>query len=70
MPGAARGLSWDRLKGAGAERAALLRAAAEDARCEAVLAPTEALPEARAELVRVLLMGRSGSFMIMGQRWQ
>jgi hypothetical protein len=32
-----RGLSWDRLKGADAERAALLRAAAEDAGCEAVL---------------------------------
>jgi len=36
-----RGLSWDRLKGADAERAALLRAAAEDAGCEAVLALTE-----------------------------
>ena len=36
-----RGLSWDRLKGADAERAALLRAAAEDAECEAVLALTE-----------------------------
>ena len=34
-------LSWDRLKGADAERAALLRAAAEDAGCEAVLALTE-----------------------------
>ena len=36
-----RGLGWDRLKGADAERAALLRAAAEDAGCEAVLALTE-----------------------------
>ena len=36
-----RGLSWDRLKGADADRAALLRAAAEDAGCEAVLALTE-----------------------------
>ncbi len=36
-----RGLSWDRLKGADAERAALLRAAAEHAGCEAVLALTE-----------------------------
>ncbi|HET9081803.1 MAG TPA: 2OG-Fe(II) oxygenase, partial [Trebonia sp.] len=36
-----RGLSWDRLKGADAERAALLRAAAEDAGCEAILALTE-----------------------------
>src|SRR6266571_2700248 len=36
-----RGLSWDRLKGADAKRAALLRAAAEDAGCEAVLALTE-----------------------------
>src|SRR5215469_7328478 len=36
-----RGLSWGRLKGADAERAALLRAAAEDAGCEAVLALTE-----------------------------
>ena len=36
-----RGLSWDRLKGADAERAALLRAAAEDTGCEAVLALTE-----------------------------
>jgi hypothetical protein len=36
-----RGLSWDRLKGADTERAALLRAAAEDAGCEAVLALTE-----------------------------
>ena len=35
-----RGLSWDRLKGADAERAALLRVAAEDAGCEAVLALT------------------------------
>ena len=35
------GLSWDRLKGADAERAGLLRAAAEDAVCEAVLALTE-----------------------------
>ena len=30
-----RGLGWDRLKGADAQRAALLRAAAEDAGCEA-----------------------------------
>ncbi len=36
-----RGLSWDRLKGADAERSALLRAAAQDACCEAVLALTE-----------------------------
>ena len=36
-----RGLSWDRLKGADAERAALLRVVAEDAGCEAVLALTE-----------------------------
>jgi 2OG-Fe(II) oxygenase superfamily len=36
-----RGLSWDRLKGADAERAGLLRAAAQDAGCEAVLALTE-----------------------------
>jgi len=36
-----RGLSWDRLKGADAERAPLLRAAAEDAGCEAVLALAE-----------------------------
>ena len=36
-----RGLGWDRLKGADAQRAALLRAAAEDAGCEAVLALTE-----------------------------
>lgn len=36
-----RGLSWDRLKAADAERAALLQAAAEDADCEAVLALTE-----------------------------
>ena len=36
-----RGLGWDRLKGADAERAAFLRAAAEDAGCEAVLALTE-----------------------------
>jgi hypothetical protein len=36
-----RGLNWDRLKGADAERAALLRAAAEDAGCEAALALTE-----------------------------
>ena len=36
-----RGLSWDRLKGADAERAALLQAAAGDAGCEAVLALTE-----------------------------
>jgi hypothetical protein len=36
-----RGLSWDRLKAADAGRAAMLRAAAEDAGCEAVLALTE-----------------------------
>ena len=36
-----RGLSWDRLKGADADRAALLRAAAGEAGCEAVLALTE-----------------------------
>jgi hypothetical protein len=36
-----RGLSWDRLKAADADRAALLRAAAEYAGCEAVLALTE-----------------------------
>ena len=36
-----RGLSWNRLKGADAERAALLRAAAERAGCEAVLALSE-----------------------------
>ena len=36
-----RGLSWNRLKGADAERAALLRAAAEQAGCEAVLALAE-----------------------------
>src|ERR1035437_1206446 len=36
-----RGLSWDRLKGTDAERAALLRSAAADAGCEAVLALTE-----------------------------
>lgn len=36
-----RGLDWDRLKGADAERAALLRAAAEDAGCDAALALTE-----------------------------
>jgi hypothetical protein len=36
-----RGLSWDRLKGADAGRAALLRVAAEDAECKAVLALTE-----------------------------
>ena len=36
-----RGLSWNRLKGADAERAALLRAAAERAGCEAVLALAE-----------------------------
>jgi hypothetical protein len=36
-----RGLSWDRLKAADAGRAPLLRAAAEDAGCEAVLALTE-----------------------------
>lgn len=36
-----RGLSWDRLKGADAERVALMRAAAEHAGCEAVLALTE-----------------------------
>jgi hypothetical protein len=36
-----RGLNWNRLKGADAERAALLRAAAERARCKAVLALAE-----------------------------
>ncbi|WP_439675711.1 2OG-Fe(II) oxygenase [Embleya sp. MST-111070] len=36
-----RGLGWDRLKGADAERAALLRAAATQAECEAVLALAE-----------------------------
>ena len=36
-----QGLSWNRLKGADAERAALLRAAAERAGCEAVLALAE-----------------------------
>src|SRR5213078_4851541 len=36
-----RGLNWNRLKGADAERAALLRAAAEGAGCEAVLALSE-----------------------------
>ncbi|MGE5131445.1 MAG: 2OG-Fe(II) oxygenase [Gemmatimonadota bacterium] len=36
-----RGLGWDRLKGADAQRAALLRAAAEEAGCEAVLALTQ-----------------------------
>jgi hypothetical protein len=36
-----RGMSWDRLKGADAERSALLLAAAEEAGCEAVLALTE-----------------------------
>jgi hypothetical protein len=36
-----RGLSWNRLKGADPERAALLRAAAERAGCEAVLALAE-----------------------------
>ncbi len=36
-----RGLSWDRLKGADTDRAALLRAAAEQAGCEAVLALAE-----------------------------
>ncbi len=36
-----RGLNWNRLKGVDAERAALLRAAAERARCEAVLALAE-----------------------------
>jgi len=36
-----RGLRWDRLKGADADRAAHLRAAAEDAGCEAVLALAE-----------------------------
>ena len=36
-----RGLSWDKLKGADAERAALLRAAADKADCEAVLALAE-----------------------------
>jgi predicted 2-oxoglutarate/Fe(II)-dependent dioxygenase YbiX len=36
-----RGLSWNRLKGADTERAALLRAAADQAACEAVLALAE-----------------------------
>ena len=36
-----RGLSWERLKGADAERASLLLAAAQDADCEAVLALCE-----------------------------
>jgi hypothetical protein len=36
-----RGLNWNRLKGADAERAALLRAAAERAGCQAVLALAE-----------------------------
>ena len=36
-----RGLSWNRLKGADAERAVLLRAAADRAGCEAVLALAE-----------------------------
>ncbi|MFF3878159.1 2OG-Fe(II) oxygenase [Streptomyces sp. NPDC001978] len=36
-----RGLNWQRLKGADAERAALLRAAAEQAGCETVLALAE-----------------------------
>jgi hypothetical protein len=36
-----RGLSWNRLKGVDAERAALMRAAAERAGCEAVLALAE-----------------------------
>ncbi|WP_308369188.1 MULTISPECIES: 2OG-Fe(II) oxygenase [unclassified Streptomyces] len=36
-----RGLSWERLKGADAGRAALLRAAAEQAGCESVLALAE-----------------------------
>jgi hypothetical protein len=36
-----RGLRWDKLKGADAERAALLRAAADQAGCEAVLALAE-----------------------------
>ena len=36
-----RGLNWNRLKGVDAERAALLRAAAERAGCEAVLALAE-----------------------------
>ncbi|WP_063736576.1 2OG-Fe(II) oxygenase [Kitasatospora aureofaciens] len=36
-----RGLGWDRLKGADAQRAALLRAAAAQAGCEAVLALAE-----------------------------
>jgi hypothetical protein len=36
-----RGLNWNRLKGADAERAALLRAVAERAGCEAVLALAE-----------------------------
>ena len=37
-----RGLRWERLKGAGAGRATLLRAAARQAGCESVLAPAEA----------------------------
>jgi hypothetical protein len=36
-----RGLRWDRLEGTDAERAALLRAAADEAGCEAVLALAE-----------------------------
>ncbi|MEY9934282.1 hypothetical protein ABH926_008947 [Catenulispora sp. GP43] len=36
-----RGLSWDRLKGGDADRAALLRAAAEQAGCRVMLAVTE-----------------------------
>jgi hypothetical protein len=47
-----RGLSWDRLKGADGERAALLQAAAEDAGCEAVLALTEIKETWDAELER------------------
>ena len=39
-----RGLRWDRLKGADADRAALLRAAADKADCEAVLALAETNP--------------------------
>ncbi|HEY1622588.1 MAG TPA: hypothetical protein VGG16_02210 [Streptosporangiaceae bacterium] len=37
----ARGLRWGKLKGADADRAALLRAAADKADCEAVLALAE-----------------------------
>ena len=61
-----RGLNWHRLKGADAERARLVRAAADRAGCEAVLALAEvketwdALPadHARPGLLRRLLRGR------------